>query len=32
MHLGEVLASGDPASVRANPQVQEIYLGVPIEA
>jgi branched-chain amino acid transport system ATP-binding protein len=32
MHLGEVLASGDPASVRANPQVQEIYLGVPVEA
>jgi branched-chain amino acid transport system ATP-binding protein len=27
MHLGEVLATGDPASVRGNPQVQEIYLG-----
>ena len=32
MHLGEVLASGDPASVRANPQVQEIYLGEPLQA
>lgn len=32
MHLGEVLASGDPGSVRANPQVQEIYLGEPLEA
>ncbi len=27
MHLGEVLASGDCASVRANRQVQDIYLG-----
>src|SRR5712692_180165 len=27
MHLGEVLASGDPPAVRANSQVQEIYLG-----
>ena len=32
MHLGEVLASGDPASVRNNPEVQEIYLGEPLEA
>lgn len=32
MHLGEVLASGDPAAVRGNPQVQEIYLGEAIEA
>ncbi|HLG73333.1 MAG TPA: ABC transporter ATP-binding protein [Chloroflexota bacterium] len=32
MHLGEVLATGDPASVRGNPQVQEIYLGEAIEA
>jgi len=32
MHLGEVLASGDRAAVRGNPQVQEIYLGEPIEA
>lgn len=32
MHLGEVLATGDPASVRGNPQVQEIYLGEPLEA
>ncbi|HEX6513899.1 MAG TPA: ABC transporter ATP-binding protein [Chloroflexota bacterium] len=32
MHLGEVLASGDRDSVRANPQVQEIYLGEALEA
>ncbi len=32
MHLGEVLATGDPASVRGNPQVQEIYLGEAVEA
>ncbi len=32
MHLGEVLASGDPAAVRANPQVQDIYLGEAAEA
>ena len=31
LHLGEVLASGEPAAVRANPQVQEIYLGEGIE-
>jgi len=27
LHLGEVLATGDPASVRANSEVQEIYFG-----
>lgn len=32
LHLGEVLATGSPASVRANPQVQEIYLGEALEA
>jgi branched-chain amino acid transport system ATP-binding protein len=32
LHLGEVLASGDPPSVRGNPQVQEIYLGEAVEA
>jgi branched-chain amino acid transport system ATP-binding protein len=32
LHLGEVLASGDPAAVRANPEVQEIYLGQPVDA
>ena len=31
LHLGEVLASGDPAAVRGNPQVQEIYLGESLE-
>jgi branched-chain amino acid transport system ATP-binding protein len=32
LHLGEVLASGDPAAVRGNPQVQDIYLGQAAEA
>ncbi|MBV9121431.1 MAG: ABC transporter ATP-binding protein [Chloroflexi bacterium] len=32
LHLGEVLASGDPVAVRGNPQVQEIYLGEALEA
>ena len=32
LHLGEVLASGDPTAVRGNPQVQEIYLGEAVEA
>jgi branched-chain amino acid transport system ATP-binding protein len=27
LHLGESLISGEPAAVRNNPQVQEIYLG-----
>ncbi|MBV8087600.1 MAG: ABC transporter ATP-binding protein [Chloroflexi bacterium] len=30
LHLGQVLASGAPSAVRANPQVQEIYLGEPL--
>lgn len=29
MHQGRVLAEGEPAEVRADPQVQEIYLGSP---
>jgi branched-chain amino acid transport system ATP-binding protein len=32
LHLGEVLASGSPTAVRANPRVQEIYLGEALEA
>ncbi|MGH2522504.1 MAG: ABC transporter ATP-binding protein, partial [Anaerolineales bacterium] len=28
LHYGEVMAEGAPAEVRANPKVQEIYLGV----
>jgi branched-chain amino acid transport system ATP-binding protein len=28
LHLGEVLTTGDPAEVRANSDVQEIYFGV----
>ena len=27
LHLGQVVVSGTPASVRANPRVQEVYLG-----
>lgn len=27
LHLGHVLASGDPAAVRADPRVTEVYLG-----
>ena len=27
LHRGEVLAEGDPAAIRANPTVQEVYLG-----
>jgi branched-chain amino acid transport system ATP-binding protein len=27
LHYGEVIAQGTPAGVRANPMVQEIYLG-----
>jgi len=29
LHLGEVLASGPPEAVRANPRVQDVYLGSP---
>jgi branched-chain amino acid transport system ATP-binding protein len=32
MHLGEVLATGSPQEMRANPQVQDIYLGEALEA
>jgi branched-chain amino acid transport system ATP-binding protein len=28
LHQGRVVAEGDPAAIRANPQVAEIYLGV----
>jgi branched-chain amino acid transport system ATP-binding protein len=27
LHLGEVLARGSPGDVRANPRVQDVYLG-----
>jgi branched-chain amino acid transport system ATP-binding protein len=27
MHHGRVLADGSPAEVRANPEVQRVYLG-----
>jgi len=27
LHLGEVLARGSPGDVRANPKVQDVYLG-----
>jgi branched-chain amino acid transport system ATP-binding protein len=29
MHQGKIIAEGDSASIRANAQVQELYLGVP---
>ncbi|HZE59594.1 MAG TPA: ABC transporter ATP-binding protein [Burkholderiales bacterium] len=29
LHAGEVIASGPPAEIRANPRVQEVYLGAP---
>lgn len=32
LHYGQVLTEGDPASIRANPQVQEVYLGKPRDA
>jgi branched-chain amino acid transport system ATP-binding protein len=27
LHSGEVIASGPPAEIRADPRVQEVYLG-----
>ncbi|HEX3097481.1 MAG TPA: ABC transporter ATP-binding protein [Usitatibacter sp.] len=32
LHYGQVLTEGDPAAIRANPQVQEVYLGKPRDA
>jgi branched-chain amino acid transport system ATP-binding protein len=31
LHQGSVLAEGAPAEVRANPEVQRVYLGLPPE-
>ncbi len=28
MHHGEIIASGVPAEVRSNPEVQRVYLGI----
>jgi branched-chain amino acid transport system ATP-binding protein len=32
LHYGQVLTEGDPAAIRANAQVQEVYLGKPRDA
>jgi branched-chain amino acid transport system ATP-binding protein len=32
MHQGRVLAEGSPEAVRANPEVQRVYLGEPAHA
>jgi branched-chain amino acid transport system ATP-binding protein len=32
MHQGRVLAEGSPEAVRANPEVQRVYLGEPANA
>jgi len=32
LHYGQVLTEGAPDEIRANPQVQEVYLGKPRDA